>query len=322
MIPRIGRRALALAGITALPATAQEAWPARPIRLIIPFVPGGSTDLLGRLLALRLSERLGQPVVGENRPGASTNLGNDLVAKSRPDGHTLLFGAAAIAVNPSLTPNLPYDLFRDLAPLSLICRTPLALVVHPAVPARDVAGLVAHARAGAAPMIYGSSGSGTIPHVAMELFGLMAGIPLTHVPYRGGAAAMQDLLTGRLPMMMESVPTLLPLIRGGDIRALAVSEPEPLRNLPGVPTIAASGFPGFAAAAWNAVFAPAATPPAITARLEAEIMAVLREPETMRRVEELGAVPLGSSGAGLTAFLRAEVARWGDVVRRTGATAD
>jgi len=316
------RRSFALPILAALPARAQEVWPARPIRMIVPFVPGGSTDLLGRLVSQRLSERLGQPVVAENRPGASTNLAGELVARARPDGYMLLFGAAAIAVNPALFASLSYDLFRDFVPISLICRTPLCMVVPKDSAVRDVAGLIAQARSQPEGMIYGSSGSGTIPHVAVEDFATRAGIRLTHVPYRGGAAAMQDLMGGRLPMMMESVPTLLPLIRAGDIRPLAVAEAQPIAVLPGVPPLAEQGFPGFAAAAWNALLVPAGMPRDIVARLESETMEMLLEPETMRRVEALGAIPVGSSAAELDAFLHAEATRWAEVVRRTGATAN
>lgn len=320
MTSLITRRALAAAG--ALPmafwATAQSAWPERPVRLVVPFAAGGSTDLIGRLVGQRLGERLGQQVVVENKPGGATNIAAEFVVKSRPDGYTLLFGAAAMSVNPALLPGMPYDLLRDLAPVTLVARTPLVLVVHPALPMRTVQELLAWVRAQPGGATYATGGNGTIPHMASEMLRFEANLNLTHVPYRGQAMATPDVVAGRIPMMLESVPPLLPLIRNGEVRAIAVAEPQRLAVLPDVPTLAESGFPGFQAAAWNAIWAPSGTPPAIIARVNHEVAAILEEPATRQRFAELGALPSAGTPAELERFVRAEMARWAEVIRRAG----
>jgi tripartite-type tricarboxylate transporter receptor subunit TctC len=257
----------------------------------------------------------------ENKPGGATNIAAEYVVKSRPDGYTLLFGAAAMSTNPSLLPSMPYDLFRDLVPITVIGRTPLVLVVHPGVPARTVAELLALARTRPEGLNYATGGNGTIPHLATEMLRSLADVRLLHVPYRGQATAMPDLLAGRVPMMLESIPPLLPVIRNGQLRALAVAEPERLAVLPDVPTLAESGFPGFSAAAWNALWAPVGTPAAIVARVNAEANAALREPAVQARFAELGARPVGGTPEEMDRFLRAEVARWAEVIRRSGAKA-
>jgi tripartite-type tricarboxylate transporter receptor subunit TctC len=301
---------------------AQEAWPSRPVRMLVPFAAGGSTDIAARIVAQQLSVRLEQQIVVENRPGAGTNLAADFVAKSRPDGYTLLFGAAAMSTNPSLLPSMPYDLFRDLAPITVVSRTSLVLLVHPSLPVRTVAELIALARSRPDGLSYATGGNGTIPHLTGELIRFMADVRLTHVPYRGQATAMPDVLSARVPVLLEATPPLLPLIRSGELRALAVMEPERLSLIPEVPTLIESGFPGVATAAWNAMFAPAGTPPAILARLNAEANAILADPAVRARFLELGATPVGGSPAAMERFLRDEVARWAEVVRRSGARAD
>ena len=297
-------------------------WPSRPIRMLVPFAPGGTTDLMGRLVAEQLGLRLGQPVAVENRPGGGTNIAADAAAKSRPDGYTVLFGAAAMSVNPSLLPSMPYDLFKDLAPVSLVNRTPLVMIVHPDVPARTVQEFVAWAKTQPQGVSYGSGGIGTIPHLAAELLKAEAGINLVHVPYRGQAPAMQDLLAGRLAVMIESVPPILPMIADGRVRAIAVAELRPLSVLPELPTIAEAGYPGFEAAAWNAIWVPAGTPPVIVERLSREVAGIVRTPAVTERFQQLGAFPVGGTPEEMDRFLRAEVARWAEVVKRSGARAD
>jgi tripartite-type tricarboxylate transporter receptor subunit TctC len=317
------RRVLgALLALPVLPAAAQETWPTRPVRMIVPFAAGGSTDILARIIAQGLGPRLGQNVVVENRPGGATNVAAEAVVRAAPDGYTLLFGAAAMATNPSLLPSMPYDLFRDLVPIVQIGRTPLVLVVHPSVPARDVQELLALARSRPEGLSYATGGNGTIPHLATELLRFLAEVKLSHIPYRGQATAMPDVLAGRVPMMLESVPPLLTNIRAGELRALAVAEPERIAVLPDVPTLAESGFPGFSAAAWNAIWAPVGTPPAIVAKVNAETNAVMRDPAVRARFAELGALPVGGTPAQMEAFLRAEVRSWAEVIRRSGARAD
>jgi tripartite-type tricarboxylate transporter receptor subunit TctC len=320
----VARRALG--AVLVLPwlrgAAAQDTWPTRPVRLLVPFAAGGSTDILARLIAQNLGPRLGQQVIVENRPGGATNVAAEAAVRATPDGSTLLFGAAAMATNPSLLPAMPYDLFRDLVPIVQVGRTPLVLVVHPSVPAWTVQELLALARARPEGLSYATGGNGTIPHLATELLRFLADVKLSHVPYRGQATAMPDLLAGRVPMMLESVPPLLPAIRDGQLRALAVAEPERIAVLPDVLTLAESGFPGFATAAWNAIWAPVGTPPAIVARMNAETNAVMRDPAVRARFAELGALPIGGTPAEMEAFLRAEVARWREVIRRSGARAE
>lgn len=323
--PAVSRRTLAAVGLflpVAKAARAQDAYPTRPVRMVVPFAAGGSTDILARLIAQQLAMRLEQQFVVENKPGAGTNIAAEFVVKSRPDGYTLLFGAAAMATNPSLLPSMPYDLFRDLAPIAVIGRTPLILVVHPSVPARNLQELLAFARSRPDGLNAATGGNGTIPHLATELLRFESGAPLTHIPYRGQATAMPDLLSGRVPMMLESIPPLLPVIRNGELRALAVAEPERLAVLPDVPTIAESGFPGFFAAAWNAMFAPAGTPAPILAKLNAEVNTIMRQPEVQARFAELGARPVGGTPEEMQRFLRTEVDRWAEVIRRSGATAN
>jgi tripartite-type tricarboxylate transporter receptor subunit TctC len=306
----------------AAPARAQEAWPARPLRVVVPFAAGGSTDILARLVCQQLADRLRQQIIVDNKPGGGTNIAAEFVVKARPDGYTLLFGAAAMATNPSLLPSMPYDLFRDLVPIILIGRTPLVLVVHPSVPARSVGELLALARARPEGLTYATGGNGTIPHLATEWLRSLADVRLTHVPYRGQATAMPDILSGRIPMMLESVPPLLPDIRSGTLRAIAVAEPERLAVLPDVPTLAESGFPGFSAAAWNAFWAPVGTPATILTRVNEEANAVLRDHDVRARFADLGATPVGGTPEEMDRFLRQEVDRWAAVVSRSGARAD
>lgn len=303
-------------------AQAQGTYPTRPVRMLVPFAAGGSTDILARLIAQHLTTRLEQPVLVENRPGGGTNIAAEFVVKSRPDGYTLLFGAAAMATNPSLLPSMPYDMFRDLAPITVIGRTPLVLVVHPSVPAKTLQELLALARSRPEGLNAATGGNGTIPHLATELLRFESGAPLIHIPYRGQSTAMPDMLSGRVPMMLESIPPLLPVIRNGELRALAVAEPERLDVLPEVPTIAESGFPGFSAAAWNAIFAPAGTAAPILAKLNAEVNSIMRLPEVTARFTELGARPVGGTPEEMQRFLRAEVDLWAGVIRRSGATAN
>lgn len=309
-----------IAGVSS--AQAQGTYPTRPVRMLVPFAAGGSTDILARLIAQHLTTRLEQQVLVENRPGGGTNIAAEFVVKSRPDGYTLLFGAAAMATNPSLLPSMPYDMFRDLAPITVIGRTPLVLVVHPSVPAKTLQELLALARSRPGGLNAATGGNGTIPHLATELLRFESGAPLIHIPYRGQSTAMPDMLSGRVPMMLESIPPLLPVIRNGELRALAVAEPERLDVLPEVPTIAESGFPGFSAAAWNAIFAPAGTAAPILAKLNAEVNSIMRLPEVTARFTELGARPVGGTPEEMQRFLRAEVDLWAGVIRRSGATAN
>jgi tripartite-type tricarboxylate transporter receptor subunit TctC len=323
---RTDRRALLLA-LAALPlarpALAQGAWPARPVRVVVPFAPGGATDILGRLTATELGNALGQPFVVENRAGAGGNIGSDLVAKSPPDGYTLLFGAAGnIGINPTLFSNMPYDPARDLVPVSLIAEVTNVLVVHPSVNARSVQELLALARATPGGLVYASSGNGSTIHLSAELFAAMTGLAMTHVPYRGSGPAMADLLGGRVALMFDNLPSALPHVREGRLRALAVTAARRSPVLPDLPTIAEAGVPGYEATSWFGLFAPAGTPREIVDRMAREMARFARRPEVAERIHALGAEPITNTPEEFAVMVRAEIEKWGAVVRASGARAD
>ncbi len=314
----LSRRALGalLLASASAPAMAQ-AWPARPIRIVVPFPPGGSTDLLARRLAERMTPRLGQTVLVENRPGAGGTTGADMVAKSPPDGHTLLVGVTGSnAIAASLFPNLPYDPVRDFAPVSQLVAAPLILVVNPQHPARDVAGFIAAARAAAAtPITYATPGNGTSMHLTGELFAQTARVPLTHVPYRGSAQATTDLIAGQVQSSFADFLVSLPHVRAGALRPIAVTSAARHPLLPEVPTIAESGLPGFEALSWQGLFAPAGTPAPVLARLHAEVVDALAAPEIRDPFAQQGFVVAASTPEAFAAFIRAEVEKWRAVVR-------
>jgi tripartite-type tricarboxylate transporter receptor subunit TctC len=326
-----GRRGLLSAGaLLAAPAMAQEGLPNRPIRLVIPFTPAGTTDLTGRLGAEQLGRRLGQPVVVENRAGAGGNVGAEFVARAEPDGYTLLLttigtGAINFAVYGDKMPYKP----ADLAAVGLFMRVPNVLMVPPAVAVRDVAGLVAQAKAqartGAGGLNYGTAGIGSSPHVCMELFGLMTGAALTHVPYRGSAPMITELMAGRVDVGMDNIPSSLPFIRDGKLRAIATTGARRSAVLPEVPTLDEAGLRGFEATAWFGILAPAGTPRAVIETLGWAVDATARDAGFRARMGVLGAeLPAltadgGSSPAAFEAFLAAERAKWLDVAMRSGA---
>ncbi len=314
--------ALLLAG--AASGARAQAWPARPIRIVVPFPPGGSTDLLARRIAERMTPRLGQTVLVENRAGAGGTTGADMVAKSPPDGYTLLAGVTGSnAIAASLFPNLPYDPVRDFAPVSRLVSAPLVLVVNPQHPARDLAGFVAAARAAAAnPITYATPGNGTSMHLAAELFSQTARVPLTHVPYRGSAQATTDLIAGQVQSSFADFLVSLPHIRAGALRAIAVTSAQRHPLLPEVPTIAEQGFPGFEALSWQGLFAPAGTPAPILARLHTEVAEALSAPEIRDPFAQQGFVVAASPPDDFAAFVRAEVEKWRGVVRAGNIRAD
>ena len=312
----IGAGILGASALAALPAAAQ-AWPARPIRIIVPFPPGGSTDLLARRLAERMTTSLGQTVVVENRPGAGGTTGADMVAKSPPDGHTLLVGVTGSnAIAASLFPNLPYDPVRDFAPVSRLVSAPLVLVVTARHPAQDLAGFIAAARAGSGgPITYATPGNGTSMHLTGEMFAQAARVALQHVPYRGSAQAMTDLIAGQVQSSFADLLVSLPHIQSGAIRAIGVTSRERHPLLPSVPTIHEAGLPGFEAASWQGLFAPAGTPPAILARLHAEVVATLAAPEVREPFARQGFIVGATTPDEFAAFIREEVSKWREVVR-------
>ena len=311
------RTLLAAAGLSlAAPAVlAQEAWPSRPIRLVVGWPPGGSVDLLARAIQPRLQALLGQPVVVENRAGATGSVAAGEVARAAPDGHTWLLAVDSHVISPSIM-NLPFDTQRDFAPVMLIGRGPLVVTAHPATPWRSFAELVADAR-GKPPgtLNYATAGIGTMMHVAMVQLCNVAGVQLTHVPYRGGAPALADALAGQVPLFVTNAPVGGPHVRSGALRGLGVTTREPWRDLPGVPSFHQAGFTDFEAPTWWAAYAPAAVPAPIRARMEAELARVLAEPETRARVEGLGMDVLAMSGEPFADFARRETERWARVVR-------
>ena len=303
-------------------AHAADTWPSRPLRIVVPFTPGGSTDILGREIAVKLSAALGQPVVVENKPGAGGSIGATEVARAPGDGYTLLMGhIGTLAVNPSLYPKLPYDPRVAFAPVALVALVPNVLVVNPQVAAKSVAELIALAKANPGQLRYASGGNGSAAHLAMEYFKLQAGVDITHVPYRGTAPAVTDVLGGQVEVTMTGAPAVQAQVKAGKLRALGVSGRAPVAALPGVPTIAAT-LPDFEAIQWYGVVAPAATPAAIVERLNAEINRALATPEMKARLEVEGAEAAPGSPASFGAMINSEIARWKPVVERANMRPD
>ena len=313
-----------IAALMALPAITRAtftlaqggAYPSRPIRLIVPFPPAGSTDILGRALAQKLAEIFGQPVVVENRPGAGGSIGAEAAARSPADGYTLLMGhIGTLAVNPALYPKLGYDPLKDFVPIALVALVPNVLVVNPSLAVKDVGELVAYARANPGKLTYSSGGNGSAAHLAMEYFKLQTKTDIVHVPYKGTAPSITDILGGQITMTMTGAPPLMPHVQAGKLRALGVSSTSRLDALPQVPTIAESGVPGFEAVQWYGVVAPAGISRDIVARLNAEIGRVLESKDMKERLAAEGAVTQTRTPAEFASFIRTEHERWGAVVR-------
>ncbi len=308
----------ALAAILLLAGAAQaQGYPAKPIRIVVPYSAGGTVDILGRLVGAKLQAAWGQPVVVDNRTGAGGNLGADLVAKAEPDGYTLLVTASPpLSTNVSLYRALPFDPVADFAAVSLLAEVPNLLEVNPKLPARTVAELVAYAKAHPGTLNFASQGNGTTSHLGAELLKIRAGIEIVHVPYRGTAPALSDLVAGNVDLMFDNLVSSLPMIRGGNLRALAVGSARRSTALPEVPTVIESGYPDFESTAWFAMVAPARTPPDIVQKLSDGVAAAFQAPDVRTRMDDLGATIIASPPAALAAHIRAEIARWGDVVKR------
>jgi len=322
-----GRGALSLAATLAIltphAAAAADAYPARPIRFVVAFPPGGGTDIIARSIAQKLAERLAQQVVVDNRPGAGGNIGTDIVAKSAPDGYTMLMGSAGpLAINASLFASMPFDPVRDLAPVTLAASTPNVLVVHPSLRAATVKELIALARTRPGEINFASSGHGTPAHLAGELFNSMAGVKLVHVPYKGAAPAPLNGTGGQVQLMFSTMPPALPHVKDGKLRALAVTSLKRSRATPDLPTVDEAALPGFEANTWHGVVLPAGTPPAIIARLNREIVAILHLHEVVERLSSQGAEPVGSTPEEFAAYIRSETVKWAKVVRESGAKAE
>ncbi len=293
-----------------------QSYPAKPIRLVVPFAPGGSTDVLARFVAKLLSERLNQNMLVENKPGAGGNIGADIVAKAAPDGYSLVMGSIGThATNGLIYPKMPYEALRDFAPVELVATVTLVLVVHPSIQAQTTAELIALLKKRPGEFSYASGGFGSSQHLAAELFKYLTHTSMLHVPYKGSAGALTDLLTGRVPIMFADLPLVAAHIASGSLRPLGVGDAQPIPALPTVPALAQSGVPGYFADAWYGVFAPAATPAPIVARLQSELTAILKLPDVRRTMADQGAMPSGLAGADLRRFQEGEIKRWGEVVR-------
>ena len=322
------RRRLLLAGAalpvagTALAQSAAPAWPTKPLRMIIGFAPGGPTDIVARVVAQRLSEQIGQPVLVDNKPGAGGNLAADLAAKAAPDGHTLFYNTSAITIAPALYGKVPYDTLKDFVPVSTTATNAMIVMVHPSVPARTIQEFVAHAKANPGKLNYGSSGTGTITHLATAALASALGLQMTHVPYKGSAPSLLDTAAGVVQLMTDTVNSALPYLRDGRLRPLAVTMPRRLAVLPDVPTLAETVLPGMEMSAWQGVVVPAGTPPAIVQRLNGELRRVLAHEETRQKLIAQGTEILGSTPDEYAAYLRSELARWSKVVAETGAKAE
>ncbi len=321
---RLAFAALALLALAAGPARAADDYPSRPIRMIVPFPPGGTTDIFARVIGEKLSRSLGQQVVIENRGGAGGNLGTAAVASAEPDGYTLVMGTVGThAINPTLYAKMPYDALKDFAPVAFAAGVPNLMVVSPAkVKATTVKEFVEEARATARKLSMASSGNGTSIHLSGELFKQLTGIDMVHVPYRGSAPAITDMLAGQVDVMFDNLPSAIEHVRAGSLRAIAVTSAKRTPALPDVPTVEEAGVPGFDASSWFAVFAPARTPQAIVDRLNAEIRKAIDGPELRERFAQVGGEARDWSPAELRAFVEAEHAKWAKVVKASGAKVD
>ena len=306
---------ITVAAFVISPAIA-ETWPTRPIRFIVPFAPGGGGDVVGRIIGQRMSEQFGKPLVIDNRAGGGGTLGCELAAKAAPDGYTLLLGnVGPIAVGPALYPKLAYDPVRDFAPVTMIASFPNLLVANPGLPFKTVPELVAYAKSRPGTLNFASAGAGTSTHLAGELFKSVAGIDVVHVPYKGGAAAMTDIIAGQVAYYFGTMPSSMPLAKAGKLRALAVTSLTRSPAAPEVPTIAESGYPKFETAAWYGLMFPTGTPREIVARTNAATMVVLALPDIRERLVHEGSEPLGSTPAQFGAYIKAEIAKWSGVVK-------
>jgi tripartite-type tricarboxylate transporter receptor subunit TctC len=298
-------------------------YPAKPVRLVVPFPAGGTTDILARAVAQKLSEAWGRQMIVDNRPGAGGNIGSDLVAKSAPDGYTLLMGTVGThAINPSLYKNMPYDHVKDFAPVILVAGVPNVLVVNPSLPVHSVPELIAYAKANPGKLNFASSGNGTSIHLSGELFKAMTGVEMTHVPYKGSAPALTDLIGGQVQLMFDNLPSSLPFIKAGKLRALAVTSGARAAALPDLPTLAESGLPGFEASSWFGVLAPAGTPRDIVAKLNGAIAGWLASPEAKEKLLAQGAIAAGGTPEDFARHIGAETSKWAKVVKASGAHID
>jgi len=316
--------AVALVALSGPGAFAQgpAAYPAKPITMVVPFPPGGPTDLVARVLAQKLGEQMGQSVLVDNRGGANGNIGAQAVAKAAADGYTVLYNTSSIALSPALYKSVSYDVQKDFAPVALVAVVPLALVTHPSVPAKNVKEFVAYAKAHPGKLSYGSAGNGNVTHLGAFQFVQANGIDAAHVPYKGSAPADVDLVGNQIQFMTDTVNSVMGFVRDKRMTMLAVTTAKRMSLFPDVPTLAESGMPGFEVGAWQGVMVPAGTPAAVVERLNAEIVKALKSPDVRDRLAAQGAEPLGSTPQEYGAYVKQELARWAGVVKATGVTLD
>ena len=314
--------ALAITTVNGVDCAHAQAYPAKPIRFIIPHAVGGGTDILGRIVSQRLTERVGQQVLVDNRPGAGSILGSSILAQSNPDGYTMMTANIAHGANPYLHRKLPYDTLADFVPVTLMAVLPSVLAIHPSVPSRSLPEFIVHARANPGKLNYGTAGIGSANHLTMELFKITTKTDILHVAYKGGGPAMQDLLGGQVKAMFITVPPVLPQVKAGKLLAIGISSAERSAALPDVPTVAEAGVPGFEVYEWQGVVVPKGTPRAIVHRLNTEIVAVLGLVEVRERISGLGAIVVAGTPEAFSEHIRKELALWQRVIRDAGIRAD
>jgi tripartite-type tricarboxylate transporter receptor subunit TctC len=322
-MPLTRRLLLALAAGTVASSAFAQAWPTKPIRIVVPFPPGGGTDTIARETSQRVAAATGWALVIDNKPGAGGNLGVDAVAKAPADGYTLVLGQTSnLAINPTLYPKMPYDSQKDLAPIVLLANAPLVMVTGTGTPYKTLADAVAAAKAKPGGLNFASPGNGTVAHLTSEMFQKAAGIDTQHVPYKGAAQALTDVISGTVELYMSSVPTLIGQIKNGKLRPLAVTSAKRVDDLPNVPTINESGYKGFDAVTWFGLLAPAGTPKDVVAKLNAEFNKALQNPELRKKLGDEGADPAGGTPEQFAALIKDEIPRWGKVVKESGAKID
>jgi len=319
----LGRLALLPILMFVAPAAWAQAYPAKPVRIVVPFPPGGTSDILARTIGPRLSAEWGQPVVVDNRPGAAGNIAAEHVARAPGDGYTLFITTVGIhAIHPSLYSKLPFDPLRDFTPVTNLVMLPSVLAVHPSIPVRSVKDLIALAKKRPGDLSYSSAGSGSQPHLTAELFKTMTGVDLLHVPYKGAAQQLTDLVAGHVALTFATAPSAVPFIKGGQMRAIGVSSGKRASALPDVPTIAEAGVPGYEAVGWNGMVAPANLPAPVLEKVNATVVKAFNLPEVRDRMISLAADPVTTTPAQFGAYIKAEIAKWAKVVKASGAKAE